>query len=160
MPTSQRVERDWDDLTPKEIAEISAWHVGELEKDPNTPLWQMGSMQNIVLYTTGRKTGEERKVALPIWNDADGNPIVVASFQGAEHDPAWFLNIRDRDNPYVTILAQDGLHDVEPQILTGSDYDETWADLTADRAWYQDYQDFAGDRQIPLVRLVEITQAD
>ncbi len=158
MPTDQGVERDWDDLTPAEITKISAWHVSELEKDPNTPLWQMGGMENIVLYTKGRKSGEERKVALPIWQDATGNSIVVASFQGAEHDPAWFLNIRDRGDPLITVLAQNGLHDVEPQILTGDDYSETWAALTADRSWYEDYQKQAGDRQIPLVRLVEVAQ--
>lgn len=160
MPLDQSVERDWDDLTPAEITEISAWHVSELERDPSTPLWQMGRMENIILYTTGRKSGEERKVALPIWKDATGNPIVVASFQGAEHDPAWFLNIRDRGDPFVTVLAQDGLYDFEPQILEGEDYDQVWAALTADRAWYQDYQEYAGDRQIPLVRLIEVAQVN
>ena len=46
----------------------------------------------------------------------------------------------------------------DPQVLDGGDYAETWTGLTADRPWYDDYQSRT-DRQIPLVRLVELRPA-
>jgi hypothetical protein len=42
-----------------------------------------------------------------------------------------------------------------PQILEGEDYAKTWAGLTADRPWYDNYVAKADGRQIPLVRLTE-----
>jgi hypothetical protein len=45
-----------------------------------------------------------------------------------------------------------------PEILDGEDYATTWAGLVADRPWYDDYQSRT-DRQIPLVRLVELRPA-
>jgi hypothetical protein len=45
-----------------------------------------------------------------------------------------------------------------PEILDGEDYERTWQGLTADRAWYNDYQ-AKTDRRIPLVRLPETRPA-
>ena len=45
-----------------------------------------------------------------------------------------------------------------PEILDGDDYTRTWAGLTADRAWYDDYQ-AKTERRIPLVRLPETRPA-
>ena len=41
---------------------------------------------------------------------------------------------------------------------SGADYAETWMALNVDRPWYDDYQSRT-DRQIPLVRLVELRSA-
>ena len=51
---------------------------------------------------------------------------------------------------------QDGEYRCTPEILEGEDYERTWVLLTADRAWYNDYQ-AKTDRRIPLVRLAEKT---
>jgi deazaflavin-dependent oxidoreductase (nitroreductase family) len=84
---------------------------------------------------------------------------VVASFSGAPGHPSWYLNLSDRDaNPEVKIRVQQGLFWADPQVLDGSDYADTWAGLTADRPWYDDYQSRT-DRRIPLVRLVELRSA-
>ena len=84
---------------------------------------------------------------------------MVASFSGAPDHPSWYLNLTDRDaNPEVKIRVQQGLFWADAQILEDSDYAETWAGLTADRPWYDDYQSRT-DRQIPLVRLVELRPA-
>jgi deazaflavin-dependent oxidoreductase (nitroreductase family) len=80
----------------------------------------------------------------------------VASFAGSPTDPAWFLNLSDRSaNPDVLVRVQGGTFRTVPQILEGEDYAKTWAGLTADRPWYDNYVAKADGRKIPLVRLTE-----
>jgi deazaflavin-dependent oxidoreductase (nitroreductase family) len=117
-------------------------------------------MHQLVLRTMGRKSGNEHKVALPYWYDADGHRIVVASFAGAPQHPAWYLNLTDRDaNPEVLVRVQDRSFWADARVLDGADYTDTWAALSADRPYYNDYQTRT-DRPIPLVRLQELRPAD
>ncbi|HZP27657.1 MAG TPA: nitroreductase/quinone reductase family protein, partial [Acidimicrobiia bacterium] len=72
---------------------------------------------------------------------------------------AWYLNLADRTaNPEVLCRVQGSSFWAEAQILDGSDYEETWKGLTADRPYYNDYQSRT-TRRIPLVRLVETRPA-
>jgi deazaflavin-dependent oxidoreductase (nitroreductase family) len=108
-----------------------------------------------VLRTIGRKSGKEHKVALPFWRDADGHPVVVASFSGAPAHPSWYHNRSDRDaHPEVLARVQGRSFWADAQVLGGDDYDTVWAGLVADRPHYADYQTRT-DRKIPLVRLLE-----
>jgi deazaflavin-dependent oxidoreductase (nitroreductase family) len=109
----------------------------------------------IVLRTIGRVTGKEHKVALPVWRDADGVRVVVASYAGAPNHPAWYLNLADRStNPAVLVQTQTGQYWSVADPIEGNEYTRVWAQLTADRAWYRDYQTKTS-RRIPLVRLPE-----
>jgi hypothetical protein len=56
------------------------------------------------------------------------------------------------------VRVQGGQFWAEAQDLTGEDYGRTWAALAADRPHYDDYRTRT-DRQIPLVRLVELRPA-
>jgi len=47
----------------------------------------------------------------------------------------------------------------DADVIDGAASTETWAGLTADRAWYNDYQ-AKTNRRIPLVRLPETRPAD
>jgi hypothetical protein len=58
----------------------------------------------------------------------------------------------------VYVRVQRGEFWSVPEILDGDEYDRIWAGLTADRAWYVDYQ-AKTDRRIPLVRLPETRPA-
>lgn len=155
-PTDQRVVRTWDDLTPEEIAAFSKIHVAELEVNPKSELWNLMGMEHIVLYTTGHKSGQERKVALPIWRDANGAPIVVASFQGEPDDPHWLRNLQASEGTVTRFLAQDGEHETVPQILTGRKRKPVWRRLSYDRSWYRDEYQEKTEREIPLVRLADL----
>ena len=99
-------------------------------------------------------------MALPTWNDPDGHRIVVGSFAGAKGHPAWFLNLRDREpGSMVKMFVQGGRFWSDAEILEGDDHTRTWEGLTADRAWYNDYQ-AKTDRLIPLIRLPETKPFD
>jgi deazaflavin-dependent oxidoreductase (nitroreductase family) len=151
--TSQR-SSEFSTPTRDEIVDISAKHVAMMESSDADDAWVWVNMHHVLLHTIGRKSGNEHKVALPYWLDADGHRIIVASFGGAEKDPAWFTNLADNAaNPHVKIRVQGGLLWADAQILSGDDYDATWAALTADRPHYNDYK-AKTSRRIPLVRLV------
>lgn len=155
MTQSQKVEQAWATPSLNEIPKITKMHVQALETMQGDEVWVQAGMHHVTVQTVGRKSGKVHKVALPIWRDANGHRVVVASFAGAVGHPSWYLNLRDREsNPEVRCGAQSGAYWSVPEILHGDDYTETWAQLTADRAWYVDYQ-AKTDRLIPLVRLPE-----
>jgi deazaflavin-dependent oxidoreductase (nitroreductase family) len=157
---SQKVEQVWDTPSLDEIPKISRMHVDAMEQTDDDMIWVQAGMHHVLLRLIGRRSGAEQKVALPFWRDADGNRIVVASFAGAPQHPAWFLNLQDRTaNPEVLCRVQGSrTFYSKAEILDGDDYTRTWEALTADRAWYNDYQ-AKTDRRIPLVRLPETRPA-
>jgi deazaflavin-dependent oxidoreductase (nitroreductase family) len=155
MTQSQKVEQAWETPSHDEIPKISKMHVQALETMQGDEVWVQAGMHHVLLQVTGRKSGAIQKVALPTWRDPSGHRIVVASFAGAVAHPAWYVNLRDREaNPEVRCTVQNGAYWSVPEILHGEDYTTTWAQLTADRAWYNDYQ-ARTPRRIPLVRLPE-----
>ena len=157
--SSQKVEQVWETPSHDEIVTLTAAHVGAMESMDIDEVWQQAGMHHVMLRTVGRKSGKEHKVALPTWRDPQGRRVVVASFAGAPGHPAWYLNLTERDaNPEVLVRHQGGAYWSVPVILEGDEYDETWALLTADRAWYNDYQ-AKTDRRIPLVALPETRPA-
>lgn len=156
----QRLEQTWETPPLDEIPKISRMHVAAMEQSDDDAVWVPEGQHLVLLRVIGRRSGNEQKVALPYWRDAEGRRIVVASFAGAPRHPDWFLNLEDRTaNPEVLVRAQ-GRHQFwsRPEILDGAEYRRTWDALTADRAWYRDYQ-ARTDRRIPLVRLPETRPA-
>jgi deazaflavin-dependent oxidoreductase (nitroreductase family) len=150
-------QRSSEFTTPErdQIVGISAKHVALMESSDEDSAWVWVNMHHLLLRTVGRRSGNEHKVALPFWRDANGDRIVVASFAGAEMDPAWFLNLADRSaNPRVQVRVQGGSYTCVPDILDGDEYDVTWAALIADRPHYEDYKAKTA-RRIPMVRLTE-----
>ena len=146
--------------TRDEIPGISRQHVAAMESSDADPVWSMAGMRHVLLYTVGRRSGNVHKVALPYWEDPDGNRVVVGSFAGAPQHPAWYLNLTDRTaNPELLVREQGTLYWADVQDLDGDDYARTWAGLTADRAYYNDYQSRT-ERRLPLIRLVRRRDAD
>ncbi|MBO0728299.1 MAG: nitroreductase family deazaflavin-dependent oxidoreductase [Acidimicrobiaceae bacterium] len=159
MPESQKVVQEWETPSLADIPLISRGHVQAMESSDDEAVWVQAGMHHVVLRTVGRKSGNEHKVALPFWRDPDGVRVVVASFAGADRNPSWYVNLADRDaNPEVLVRTRHGQYWSVPDVLTGAAYDRLWPLLTADRAWYNDYQ-AKTSRRIPLVRLPETRPA-
>ena len=159
VPESQKVEQVWETPSLAEIPVLSKAHVEAMESSTDDAVWVQAGMHHVLLRTIGRKSGKEHKVALPTWRDAEGQRIVVGSFAGAPGHPAWVLNLMDRTaNPEVLCRVQTGSYWSVPEFPEGEEYDRLWAQLNADRAWYQTYQDKT-DRRIMLVRLPETRPA-
>jgi deazaflavin-dependent oxidoreductase (nitroreductase family) len=155
----QKVEQQWETPSWDEIPEITKGHVAALETSDADEVWCLAGMHHIVIYSIGRKSGNEHKIALPTWNDPDGNRIVAGSFAGHEQHPAWFLNVRDRKEPEVRCRVQGKQFWSVPEILEGEERKRIWDLFVQDRAWYTDYQ-AKTDREIPLVRFPETRPYD
>jgi deazaflavin-dependent oxidoreductase (nitroreductase family) len=143
----------------EQIPGISAMHVAAMDSMDVDDVWVGAGMKQLILRTVGRKSGKEHRVALPYWLDADGHRVVVASFAGAPHHPAWYVNLSDQTaNPEVLVKEREQTYWADAQVLDGDDYQATWDALTADRPYYRDYQTRC-ERRIPLVRLVQVRPA-
>ena len=130
-------------------------HVAAMEQTNDDSVWILSGMRHLLLRTKGRRSGKERKAALPFWLDADDHPIVVASYAGAPGHPSWFLNLEDRNaNSEVYVRIQERKYESVPEILDGEHYTAVWDELVEDRPFYRDYQALT-ERRIPLVRLRE-----
>ncbi len=151
---SQRAEH-FETPERSKIVPIMQEHVAAMESSNDESVWIGAGMRYLLLRTIGRRSGAERKVALPLWLDADGSPILVASYAGAPNHPAWYTNLADRKaNPEVLCRIRERGFWAQARILDGDEYVSVWEALTADRPFYRDYQALT-ERRIPLVRLRE-----
>ena len=112
-------------------------------------LSRMRGRPTLLLTTTGRRSGRPHTVPLPYLVDGDAM-VVVGSDSGAEHHPAWVLNLIADPRVTVRYLADSG--PAKAEILAGDDRAATWDRLIAEAPWYAGYQQRTA-REIPLVRL-------
>jgi deazaflavin-dependent oxidoreductase (nitroreductase family) len=105
--------------------------------------------QALILTTTGRKSGEERKSAL-IYAEHDGTYLVVASKGGAPKPPAWYVNLQA--DPSAEIQVRGEKFPVTARDATPEEKPELWKVMTAEWPAYDEYQTKT-DRPIPVVVL-------
>jgi deazaflavin-dependent oxidoreductase (nitroreductase family) len=103
----------------------------------------------LLLHHTGARTGTVRVNPLAYYDDGD-RLVIVASKGGAPLNPDWFFNLRA--NPDTTIEIGAETVKVRSAEITGDDYEQTWARVTATMPGFADYQTKTA-RRIPLVAL-------
>jgi len=103
----------------------------------------------LLLRTTGRRSGKPDTVCLPYLPD-ENSKVVVASFAGADHHPAWFHNLKA--NPDVIVRDKRDVYWAKAKVVEGEDRPQLWDKVVNDSPWYGEYQTKT-ERQIPLVRL-------
>jgi deazaflavin-dependent oxidoreductase (nitroreductase family) len=110
--------------------------------------WRNGTTV-LLLFTKGRKTGEERTNPLIFrpWNDAY---IIVASKGGAEQPPAWFLNLQA--DPDVEVQIKGERFRARARVATADEKPEMWKAMTEVWPDYDEYQRKT-EREIPVVVL-------
>src|ERR1700716_4286614 len=108
---------------------------------------KMGKMQQVLLATTGRKTGHPHTVPLGAVREGDGW-VVIASFGGADVHPSWWLNMAA--NPNVTLQVNDEVIKARMQEITNpADYQRIWNTVVATMKGYDNYTKKTS-RKIPL----------
>ena len=103
----------------------------------------------LLLHHTGARTGTVRVNPLAYYDDGD-RLVIVASKAGAPQNPDWFFNVRA--NPDTTIEIGSETVEVRAAEITGDDYEQTWARVTAAMPGFADYQTQT-DLVIPVVVL-------
>jgi deazaflavin-dependent oxidoreductase (nitroreductase family) len=103
----------------------------------------------LYLHTVGRKSGRPRANALFYLHDG-GNVVVVASNAGADTDPAWALNLRDRPEAEVEMAGQ--RRPVRARPANTDEETRLWPRLVKANPDYADYSAKV-DRPIPVVIL-------
>jgi F420H(2)-dependent quinone reductase len=103
----------------------------------------------LFLHTVGRKSGQPRVNGL-FYIVEGSNLVVVASNVGADADPAWWLNLRDRPDADVEIGGQ--RRPVRARAATPDEEARLWPRLDAANPDYVTYRARA-DRPIPVILL-------
>jgi deazaflavin-dependent oxidoreductase (nitroreductase family) len=103
----------------------------------------------LILHTTGRKSGTERKNPL-IYGRAGDDYLIVASKGGAPNHPSWYLNLMA--NPNAVIQVWSDLIPVTARTATPEEKARLWPTMTAQWPDYDAYQKRT-ERDIPLVIL-------
>jgi deazaflavin-dependent oxidoreductase (nitroreductase family) len=111
--------------------------------------WRNGT-KILILFTKGRRSGQERANALIMEPDGD-DYLVVASKGGAPHPPAWFLNMEANPDD-VEVQVKGDRFKARGRTATPEEKPRMWEKMTA--AWpdYDAYQRKT-DREIPVVVL-------
>jgi deazaflavin-dependent oxidoreductase (nitroreductase family) len=103
----------------------------------------------LLLHHTGARSGVERVNPLAYFDDGD-RLVIVASRGGAPRNPDWFYNLKA--HPDTTIEVGTETRATRAVEITGDDYEQTWARVTAAMPGFADYQTKT-TRRIPLVAL-------
>jgi deazaflavin-dependent oxidoreductase (nitroreductase family) len=157
--TSREDQRNepFETPTQAEIVAMTGPHIEAMESSASERTWTLAGMKYVLITAKGRKSGRLRKTPLPYWSDDHGHRIVVASFAGSEHHPAWYHNMADRAaNPTIRVQERDHVCACDVEVLGGDEYGRVWAAVTADRPFYLAYQAKVA-RRIPVLRLRETT---
>ena len=108
---------------------------------------KFGAATILLLTTTGRKSGQPRTTPLNYYSDGD-RIVLIASNNGQDHDPAWYLNIGA--NPSVSIQRGGETVTRSARVATPGEKAELWPKIIA---WYKGYAKYQAktSRNIPLV---------
>jgi deazaflavin-dependent oxidoreductase (nitroreductase family) len=110
---------------------------------------QFESVPLILLTTTGAKTG--RSLTKPLAFTRDGDRIVlIASFAGSPHDPAWFVNLAA--HPEVTVELGSERFQARAVVTSGEERQRLFDQQAEKLPVFNDYQKKTA-RQIPVVVL-------
>jgi len=98
---------------------------------------KVGPMDALLLTTTGRKSGEQRDVALNYLPDGDSY-IVVASYAGEDRDPAWWKNLKAHPEAEVTLAGK--RIKVRARESEGAERERLWLRIVEKDPAYSEYQ--------------------
>jgi deazaflavin-dependent oxidoreductase (nitroreductase family) len=109
----------------------------------------VGQLANLLLTTSGRKSGEPRTVPLTYMRDAD-TFVLVASNGGADRHPDWWLNLEKTPRAQVQVGGE--TFAVVASKANPEERARLWPRLKAMNPFYAMYEQLT-EREIPVVLL-------
>ncbi len=116
----------------------------------STPLGGPGLLPTLLLTTTGRKSGEPRALPL-IYGEADGSYVIIASKGGLPNHPIWYLNLEAK--PECELMVGAKRVSARARVAEGEERERLWKQMAEIYPPYDEYQERAGARTIPVVVL-------
>ena len=108
---------------------------------------KLGSADNMLLTTTGRKSGLRRDIAI-YYFEINGKLVIIGSNLGHEQHPAWFLNLKA--NPAVIVQIGTKITPMIARETEGEERTQLWDAVVALEPAYREYVDQT-KRRIPVV---------
>jgi deazaflavin-dependent oxidoreductase (nitroreductase family) len=113
-------------------------------------LGRAAGMPVVRLTTIGRRSGEPRHTMLTAPVHDDDRVVIVASFGGADHHPAWYLNLQA--NPKVTVTMAGRTRELVARTAGPDERAALWEQIVASYGGYAGYEQRT-TRPIPVVIL-------
>lgn len=109
-----------------------------------------GMLATLLLTTTGKKSGKPRALPL-IYGEIGDSYIVIASKGGMPSHPLWYLNLEA--NPACELMVGPKAVSARARVAEGKERERLWEQMAKIYPPYNDYQERAGARTIPVVVL-------
>ena len=109
-----------------------------------------GPLPTLLLTTTGRKSGKESVMPL-LYGEVDGGYAIIASKGGHPKHPGWYHNIKAQGEVKVQVASD--VFRASTRDAEGAERQKIWDQMVAMYPPFADYQQAAGDREIPVVVL-------
>ena len=140
------------DIERRAVDNPSPWarrHIDEYLASGGREVAHPMSERLVLLYVTGRSSGEIRRIPLASFEDGD-HRLVVASRGGAPDDPQWFRNLTA--DPRVWVRFRDDFYEARAEVLSPEERAVAWEAITSTAPQFADYE-AKTERVIPVVRL-------
>lgn len=127
----------------------NAWVAEHIRRFEETGGQPRAGVNDLLLTTQGRKTGELRRTALVYGRDGD-HYVLAASNRGADHHPSWYLNLLA--DPHVTVQVGTQTFTAHSRPATTAEHPRLWRLMVSAMPEYATYQQRT-TRKIPIVLL-------
>ena len=138
------------DDAPFDPNEMNRQIVAEFRANSGRVGGMFDGMPLVILHSTGAKSGKER--LNPLAYQAVGDHwAVFASKAGATSNPDWYYNVLA--TPSVSIEVGTETYDVTARVASGDERTTIWETQKTNHPGFAEYEQTAGDREIPVVVL-------
>ena len=113
---------------------------------------RLAGVDMVVIYCVGRKSGQIRPIPIACYPHGN-NVAVVASNNGNDHDPVWWLNLKATPNVEIQ-LGSEKIKIVAEEVV-GIERDKFWPEIVKLNPLQQRHQDHTS-RLLPVVYLKRV----
>ena len=133
---------------PDTMKRIGRLHIKLYERTHGLIGGRADGLDIFLLTTTGRKSGQDRTVAIPYFR-REGKLLTIASYGGNKVNPAWYVNLRA--NPSVRYQIGGQVRTGTARTTTGEERQRLWDSVAYEHPRFKRYLKWCGDREIPVV---------